>query len=279
MPPCTQNLIGNTFGKLTVISRSEGKWNCTCSCGGSKSTLTSALLRGLVKSCGCLNSDVAKARQLEVNVGDRYGRLVVVSEAERVEAYKKHRRFNMLCDCGGTTTATLSALETGTTRSCGCYHRQSVSERFTTHGMTGTPTYASWWAMLQRVASVTHRNAKHYALRGITMDPRWQEFENFYTDMGERPEGLSLDREDNDGGYCKSNCRWATTLEQSHNKERKGSKKRGVRPATTAGKFIATIRIPLTEQTKYLGTFDTYEDAVASRLAAEKILWKGDKTP
>jgi hypothetical protein len=64
----------------------------------------------------------------------------------------------------------------------------------------------------------SRENAKYYAERGIACDPSWDRFETFLADMGERPEGLTLDRIDNDLGYSKGNCRWATPLEQTHNR-------------------------------------------------------------
>lgn len=90
------------------------------------------------------------------------------------------------------------------------------------HGMYGTPTYASYKAMLGRSYHGCTTSANHYKGRGILVCLRWLEpkgkgFKNFRADMGRRPEGMSLDRINNDGDYEPSNCRWATALVQGQN--------------------------------------------------------------
>jgi hypothetical protein len=80
-------------------------------------------------------------------------------------------------------------------------------------------TYRSWHGMRQRCSDPKQENYKYYGGRGITVCDRWQSFENFLADMGERPEGTSIDRyPDNDGNYEPGNCRWATRSQQQHNK-------------------------------------------------------------
>jgi len=89
------------------------------------------------------------------------------------------------------------------------------------HGLSRTKTYHAWAAMKQRCLNPNHPAFDHYGGRGIKIDPNWMNFSSFYESMGDKPEGLTLDRIDNDGDYAPKNCRWATVHEQSINKRKK----------------------------------------------------------
>ena len=148
-------------------------------------------------------------------VGVRFGRLVTLARGPGSTMFCK-------CDCGVVTNPAANDLRKGLTRSCGCLQREVVSRdngaRKQTHGMTGTPTYISWAAMKARCLDPGHHAAKNYGARGIVLCERWRKFENFFADMGPRPPGMTLDREKNELGYSKENCRWATFSEQSNNR-------------------------------------------------------------
>jgi hypothetical protein len=90
------------------------------------------------------------------------------------------------------------------------------SHGHTTH-TSSSPTYKSWHTMMQRCGNPNNPQFKDYGERGITVCERWKVFKNFLTDMGVRPEGLTLDRKDNSKGYTPDNCKWSTKQEQQRN--------------------------------------------------------------
>jgi len=86
-----------------------------------------------------------------------------------------------------------------------------------THGMSYTRIYSVWVNMMARCNNPKHPDYHNYGGRGISVCQSWHDFKIFYLDMGSTPEGMSIDRIDNDSGYSKDNCRWASAIEQGRN--------------------------------------------------------------
>lgn len=167
------------------------------------------------------------AKRIDIT-GHRYGRLVVV---ERSASPLSGTRWLCRCDCGNTTVVRTKDIRSGKgTKSCGCLARETARGLLQKHGWTGTDTYRVWAGMISRCRE-NDRAKELYWDRGITVCDRWKSFENFLADMGEKPEGRSIDRIDNDKGYQPGNCRWATMRQQNLNK-------RNIRYLTFDGKTL-----------------------------------------
>lgn len=121
------------------------------------------------------------------------------------------------CKCKNIVKVRYWDLKSGNTSSCGCFRKEFKI----THGETAnkniSKTYITWQNMLDRCLNKNNPYFQNYGGRGIKVCDEWLKFENFLFDMGERPENLSLDRKDNDKGYYKENCRWATKKQQANN--------------------------------------------------------------
>lgn len=148
--------------------------------------------------------------------GMKFGRLTVIGRCGQTSS--GNAKWECECECGNSTVSQSFHLRSGQTQSCGCLQRELTSKRAVRHGMSRTPTWNSWDAMVARCYRKTHGAYEKYGGRGITVCERWLRFENFYADMGDRPPGKTLDRINSNGNYESDNCRWATYVEQSLNR-------------------------------------------------------------
>lgn len=150
--------------------------------------------------------------------GRTFGRLRAICVSGRTK--KNEIQWQCECVCGNITYSTVANLSAGRKRSCGCIAYELLMERSTKHGMRHTPEWHIWAQMIGRCNNPRNKGYKNYGERGIRIeDPRWLKFIHFFEDMGKRPNPeLTLDRLDNDKGYCKDNCAWRTRKEQSRNR-------------------------------------------------------------
>lgn len=138
--------------------------------------------------------------------GQVFGRLTVVS------TYLEDGKGQCVCQCECGTIKVISTnhLRFGGSRSCGCGRG--------THRMKHTKEYGVWSSMKSRCFNKNNHAYHRYGGRGIYVCEEWMDFRNFYNDMGDKPDGMSLDRIDVNECYCKDNCRWATSKEQMNNR-------------------------------------------------------------
>jgi DNA-binding transcriptional regulator GbsR (MarR family) len=153
--------------------------------------------------------DTKKQQKIDM-IGTTYGRLTLLEHMD-------NGRVKCNCECGNEMTTKLDFVIRGNTKSCGCL----ATKIRTTHGMTNTRTYQTWRAMRRRCNDPNFLRYESYGGRGITVCDEWNaSFENFLEYMGERPEGMTIDRINVDGNYEPGNVRWADPKTQTRNQRK-----------------------------------------------------------
>lgn len=163
------------------------------------------------------------AKLAEIVIGAKFGRLTITGEPVKVWNSEKIRFIKsapVKCDCGKELITRVDSLGVRVL-SCGCLNSENAAAKGRankTHGMSTTGTYKSWAEMWARCTKENH--PKYHLYKDRVPPESWRSFEVFFADMGERPDGYSIERVDNDKPYSKDNCVWLPMSEQYKNKNR-----------------------------------------------------------
>lgn len=208
-------------------------------------------------------------KELTEIAGKTFGRLTAVRFSCRAG---NSAIWECMCACGTTKLVRRQHLLSGSIKSCGCLIGETTAARNRTHGLTGTKTYVAWVNMIRRCEKATTRGFERYGGAGVSVCERWHKFENFLADMGEAPQGMTIDRLDNAAGYSKDNCHWATPTTQARNRAFK-STPTGIKGVVFCrDRFRAKIGVGYKQI--HIGYFSTLEEAASARQDAENKYWK-----
>lgn len=207
--------------------------------------------------------------------GKIFNRLLVIRRAEN-----KGPNVSWLCICQCFNEIEILGchLKSNHTKSCGCLFNEIKTTFNKTHGKSNSKTHQCWKAMKRRCFNINEPNYNYYGGRGITVCNEWRDsFENFLKDMGECPKGMSLDRIDVNGNYCKSNCRWVTANTQAYNQRRKSSNTSGRTGVYWHKRGYWSACIGVKGKLIHLGDFKSFEEAKLARENAEIIYYQVNK--
>lgn len=262
--------LGQQFGSLVYLGEAEsivtpyrttraGYFSCIC--GEEIVAGMQIVMSGRQTSCGCRKGK----KGIKDITGDKFGRLTAIQNTgKRITG---GYIWLCECDCGTMKEVPIGALSYGSVLSCGCLRIDENS----VHGMSNTPTWRSWDSMLERC-----KNPKYNEWYGdVSVCEEWslpdgQGFVNFYNDMGERPDGMTLNRKNGAKVYNKGNCEWATLSMQSYDQKKSKvntSGRTGVSQVKQTGRWVASIKKNGITTVVYRG--DSFEAACEARTKAE----------
>lgn len=215
-----RDLTGARFGRLLVLGLQTDPadkkimWRALCDCGEETTVIGGQLTSGKTKSCGCAKVDFGKAKLQDIT-GKVFGRWEVL---RRADVMSPHVKWVCRCSCGTEADVFGHNLTRGLSVSCGCHRSEATTKAKTTHGLSGTREYSTWCTLVQRMTNPNNTAYPYYGAK-FDMDPRWLNFETFYTDMGPAPtDYASLEREEGALGYWPFNVIWADSITQANNR-------------------------------------------------------------